>query len=280
MLADFACDPASFFDGVCISINRHDPTGFFGPLVERLVGPFAVLLVLYLAGRVLRRFVDAAMHTAKADPQVRALVHNVVTAVTYVVAVLSALVAAGVNIAVLLTVAGLGTVAIGLALQDLLRNLLAGIFLLLEHPFRIGDFITVSDQAGTVQGITLRTTTLHTPDGKLAILPNLMAFNNAVVNESSFSLRQFSLSIRLQGDTDVGRAMREARNVLDGVDTVARRPSPAVQPQLDGEATLLRCLYWVDQSLHDPDSVAADLAAKLWAVGRAPASQVRPSAGT
>jgi len=279
VLADFSCDSAYFFDGVCTSINRHDPTGFFGPLVERLVGPFAVLLVLYLVGRVLRRFVDAAMRTANTDPQVQALVHNVVTAVTLVVAVLSALVAAGVNIAVLLTVAGLGTVAIGLALQDLLRNLLAGIFLLLEHPFRIGDFITVEEQAGTVQSITLRTTTLHTPDGKLAILPNLMAFNNAVVNESSFSLRQFSLSIRLQPDTDVEQAMREARTILEHAEAVARRPSAVVQPQLDGEATVLRCLYWVDQSRHDPDAVAADLAATLWRSGRARAQQSQPSAG-
>jgi len=268
VIADFACDPAFFFDRVCRTINNHDPTGVFGPLVERLVGPIAAFAVLYIGGRVLRRFVDATMHTANADPQVRALVHNVLTAVIYVVAVLTALVAAGVNIAVLLTVAGLGTVAIGLALQDLLRNLLAGIFLLLEHPFRIGDSITVLDQGGTVLGITLRTTTLRTPDGKLAVLPNLTAFTNAVVNASSYSVRQFTLSVRVPADADIERTMRDARAVLEGAKAVAGQPSPAVQPVLDGEVTVLRCHYWVDQTAHDPDAVAADLAPKLWAAGR------------
>jgi len=87
---------------------------------------------------VLRRLADRGLQRTTTDRQVRTLVHNVLTVVTYVIAVLSAVVVGGVNVAVLLTVAGLGTVAIGLALQDILRNILAGIWLLLEHPFLLG----------------------------------------------------------------------------------------------------------------------------------------------
>jgi small conductance mechanosensitive channel len=268
MLSAFSCDAAYWFDSVCATIRGHDPTGFFGPLVERLVGPLAVLVILYLAGRLLRRFVDTAMHGAGADPQVRVLVHNVITAVTLVVAVLSALVAAGVNVAVLLTVAGLGTVAIGLALQDLLRNLLAGIFLLLEHPFRLGDFIVVGGQSGTVQTITLRTTTLRTADGQLAILPNLTAFTDTIVNSSSFDMRQFTLSARVGAGVELDRAMRDARAAMQGIDAIAKEPAPSVQPQLDGEALLLHCRYWMDQRSGDPDLAAAELARRLWTVAR------------
>lgn len=270
MLADFACDPAYWFDGVCRTIRAHDPSGFFGPLVERLVGPLVVLVLLYVAGRWLRRFVDSAMHGTGVDPQVRVLVHNVITAITLTVAVLSALVAAGVNVAVLLTVAGLGTVAIGLALQDLLRNLLAGIFLLLEHPFRLGDFIVVADQAGTVQTITLRTTTLRTADSQLVIIPNLTAFTEPVVNSSSFDVRQFTLSVRLGAGVEVERALREIRSAMDSVDAIARQPPPAVQPQLDGDAVLVHCRYWLDQRANDPDAVAAELARRLSSIARPP----------
>jgi small conductance mechanosensitive channel len=273
MPGGFACDEHYWFDSVCITIRAHDPTGFFGPLVERLVGPIAVLVVLYVAGRLLRRFTDTAMHGAGADPQVRVLVHNVVTAVTLLVAVLSALVAAGVNVAVLLTVAGLGTVAIGLALQDLLRNLLAGIFLLLEHPFRLGDYIVVADHAGTVQTITLRTTTLRTPDGRLAIMPNLTAFTDTIVNASSFDLRQFSVAARLATDADLEQVMRETRAAMEQTPAITRRPAPFVQPQLDGEAIVLQCRYWIDQRAHDPDAVAAELARRLWRIARGEAQQ-------
>lgn len=268
MIPGFSCETSYWFDSVCALIRSHDPTDFFGPLVERLVGPIVVLVIVYLAGRVLRRFLDAAMHGAAADPQVRVLVRNVVTAATLVVAVLSALVAAGVNIAVLLTVAGLGTVAIGLALQDLLRNLLAGIFLLLEHPFRLGDFIAVANQAGTVQTITLRTTTLRTADGQLAILPNLTAFTDPIVNSSSFDLRQFSVSVRCAPDVDLERVMRQARAAMQAVSAVVRQPAALVQPQVDGESVLLQCRYWIDQRAHDADAVAAELARRLWSAAR------------
>ncbi|HKR99800.1 MAG TPA: mechanosensitive ion channel domain-containing protein [Candidatus Dormibacteraeota bacterium] len=269
MLADFACDRGFFFDSVCTTIRPHDPTGFFGPLVERLVGPLAVLVVLYLAGRLLRRFGDSAMHRAGVDAQVRVLVHNVITAATIVVAVLSALVAGGVNVAVLVTAAGLGTVVIGLALQDVLRNLLAGIYLLVEHPFRLGDYIMVGDQAGTVQTITLRTTTLRTTDGQLAVVPNLTAFSNPIVNSSRYDERQFSLSVRLPAGSDTKQALRDARAALDAAPAVAKQPAPFVQPVLDGEAVVIRCRFWVDQRRHDPDQVTAELAARLAPLARA-----------
>src|SRR6202051_5276970 len=121
------------------------------------------------------------MRGHKPARQVCTLVRNLITVTTYVVAVISALVVYGVNVAVILTAAGVGTVAIGLAFQDLLRNVLAGIWLVLEQPFRLGDTITVMDQSGAVQNITLRTTTLPTGVGELAILPTLPVFTGFVI---------------------------------------------------------------------------------------------------
>ena len=268
MLADLRCDQSLWFDPVCRAIQAHDPTGVGGPVVERLIGPILIFIALYLVGRLARRIVDAALRETSADRQVRTLVHNVMTAVTYLVAAMSAIVVAGVNIAVLLTVAGLGTVAIGLALQDILRNILAGIWLLLERPFRLGDNIAVLDQAGVVQNITLRTTTLRTGDGRLSVLPNLTAFSNPVVNSSSFQLRQYVVTVREPADVNLEAALRDARSVLAAVPEVAEKPAPQVTPQLDGEAVLLRCTYWVDQGEHNPDTVSAEVARRLWPVGR------------
>ena len=266
VLADFTCDRTLIFDGVCKAIDPHDPTRLGGPIAERLIGPLLLLFALYLAGRFIRRLVDGAMHRTSTDRQVQTLVHNVMTAITYIIAVLSALVVGGVNIAVLLTVAGLGTVAIGLALQDILRNVLAGIWLLLERPFRLGDNIAVLDQAGVVQNITLRTTTLRTADGRLAVLPNLAAFSNPVVNASSYEMRQFTIAVRQPPDVDLEKVMRDARQTITSSPEIAEQPAPTVLPRLDGEAVMLECRYWVDQLGHDADTVTADLARRLWHV--------------
>src|SRR5260221_2766304 len=115
--------------------------------------------------------------------------------ITLTVAVLSGLTAGGLSISILLTVAGVGSLAIGLAFQDLLRNVLAGIFLLIERPFRICDLITVGDQTGSVQTIQLRTTALRTPDRKLAILPNLAAFAGTRINATAYDIRQYSVAV-------------------------------------------------------------------------------------
>jgi small-conductance mechanosensitive channel len=147
----------------------------------------------------------------------------------------------------------------------MLRNILAGIWLLLERPFRLGDNIVVADQAGVVQNITLRTTTLRTGDGSLAVLPNLTAFTNAVVNLSTYDLRQFTVSVRLRTDANLEAAVKAARGAVEANEAVAPAPAPSVLPQIDPpEGPLLHCKYWLDQKAHDPDVVAAGVAQQVW----------------
>jgi small conductance mechanosensitive channel len=264
--AGLTCDSQFFFYGLCHYISEHDPTGFGGPVAVHAISSLGIFLVIYIFGRLIRRTADSAMLRGGADPQVRTLMHNVITVTTYTAAVLSAIVVAGVNVGVMLTAAGVTTVAIGLAFQDILRNILAGIWLLLERPFHLGDSIAVVDQAGTVENITLRTTTLKTSDGRLAILPNLTAFSNPVVNASSFRVRQFSVRVKLSDDVDIEAVMREARAALSEVSTLAERPEPSVAPVLEGDTVVLRCNYWIDQTEHNADAVAADITRRVWKV--------------
>ncbi len=260
------CDSSNWFDFVCRSIQAHDQSGLIGPFVEHLISAIAIFIVLYLLGRLTRVVVLWAMGRGKADRQVRTLVRNLVTVTTYVVAVITALVVYGVNVAVILTAAGIGTVAIGLAFQDLLRNVLAGIWLLLEQPFRLGDTITVLDQTGTVQNVTLRTTTLRTGVGELAILPNLTVFTGIVVNSSHFDTRRLSVSVRLPAGADLATVVPQFREAVEHVPGVDDKPGLLFEPILDGEAPLLRCSFWVDQREQDPDAVTAAVAEQLWSV--------------
>ena len=272
----FSCDKSYFFDDLCTSVNAHDPSGIFGPLIERLIGPIVIFILVFAVGRVVRRIIDRAVQRAHGDPQVRALVRNVGGAVIYFFAALSGLVTAGVPLAFLLTFGGLASLAIGLAFQDVLRNVLAGIWLLVERPFRIGDLITISDMAGVVQNITLRTTALRTGDGRLAILPNLTVFSGIVVNSSAYGQRRYTVSVRIERDHDLEAAMRAARRELEATREIATNPAPRVDVQLDGEGMLLHCRYWLDYRTHDVDAIAADIARRVWVITeRPPAPPVR-----
>jgi small conductance mechanosensitive channel len=260
------CDPSNWFDVVCRSIQTHDQSGLVGPLVEHLLSAVAIFIVLYLVGRLTRMLVLWTMRRSKADRQVRTLVRNLITVTTYVVAVIAALVVYGINVAVILTAAGVGTVAIGLAFQDLLRNVLAGIWLLLEQPFRLGDTITVLDQTGAVQNITLRTTTLRTGIGELAILPNLTVFTGIVINTTHYDTRRLTVGVRIPAGTDLADLMRRARAVVTDVPGIEAQPAIVFEPILDREVPLLHCHFWVDRREQDPDAMTAAIAERLWEV--------------
>jgi small-conductance mechanosensitive channel len=264
----FSCDKSYFFDDICTTVQNRDPSGIAGPLIERLIGPLLIFALVFVVGRILRRVVDRAVVRAGGDPQVRALVRNLGGAIIYFFAIVSGLVTAGVNAAFILTFGGLASLAIGLAFQDVLRNILAGIWLLVERPFKIGDLITLIgvDMSGVVLTITLRTTALRTGDGRLAVVPNLTVFSGVIVNSSAFGQRRYTISLRIERDHDLEAAMRAARRELESISEVAREPAPSVQPQLDGEGILLNCSYWLDYSNHDVDAVAAEVARRLWLI--------------
>jgi len=264
--ATSTCDSTNWFNFICSSIQSGDKSGLVGPLVEHLLAAVAIFVVLYLVGRLTRVLVLWAMRRGKADRQVRTLVRNLITVTTYVVAVISALVVYGVNVAVILTAAGVGTVAIGLAFQDLLRNVLAGIWLLLEQPFRLGDTITVLDQTGAVQNITLRTTTLRTGVGELAILPNLTVFTGIVINTTHYDTRRLTVGVRIRANVDLADLMRRARAAVEEVPGIEAKPAIVFEPTLDREVPLLRCHFWVDQREQDPDAMTAAVAERLWDV--------------
>ncbi|MHB8718577.1 MAG: mechanosensitive ion channel family protein [Candidatus Dormibacteria bacterium] len=264
--AVYTCDSSAPFADICRGIADHDVAGLGGFFLQRLVPPVITFAIVYVAGRFLRRGIIRALQRTGGDRQVQALVRNVGTAVTWFFAILAALIAGGVNPAFLLTFGGLASLAIGLAFQDLLRNILAGIWLLVERPFRIGDLITVSDTTGVVQTITLRTTALRTGDGRLAVMPNLTVFSGVVVNNSAYDQRRYTVTLRIAGERDLQHAISAARRELEAVETIARSPAPAVRPQLDSDAILLNCDYWLDYRHNEPDAVMADVTRRLWAV--------------
>jgi small-conductance mechanosensitive channel len=264
------------FNDVCQFIkDRGFPwSDVVGVATQDLLQGLVVFVLVFAVGRFLRRITLRALLRANGDAQLRTLVNNVFMITTVTVAALAGLTAGGLDIKVLLTFGGLISLALGLAFQDLLRNILAGIFLLIERPFRIGDWITAGDLSGKVQTIQLRTTALRTGDGKLVILPNITAFNNAVVNSTAFDMRQFSVAVRLAPGADLAGALAKVRSVVEGGDGVGKEPRPFIQPRLDadGGVTLI-CRYWVQYRTHDPDALAATLISAIYeALGPWPAT--------
>ncbi len=109
------------------------------------------------------------------------LVHTSIVILGFLVAL--SVVAPSFQVSDLIKLLGIGTVAIGFAFQNILQNFLAGILLLLQEPFRIGDFISVTGIEGNVCDIQSRATVITTKEGRQVIIPNAIIFTNPVAVE-------------------------------------------------------------------------------------------------
>jgi small conductance mechanosensitive channel len=147
--------------------------------------------------------------------------------------------------------AGLGIIGftIGFALQDVMKNFAAGVLLLLQKPFRIGDNISVADFDGTVTAINLRSTEIKTFDGRTVILPNADVLNHAIVNFSRSVNRRVELPVGVAFGSDLEQVQRLAMEALGQIPGLLNEPTPQVVFRNFGESSLnFVVYYWVDTS--------------------------------
>jgi small conductance mechanosensitive channel len=250
---------------VCQEVQARVGAGnALGPLVQDVLGGITVFLLVLIAGQLLRRAAVAAVER-HADPQVHALTRNVMTIFTWAFAIAGGLVAGGVDVLWVLTFGGIFTLAIGLAFQDLLRNILAGIFILLEKPFRIGDHVAIGDCEGVVQTIALRTTALRTIDGRLAVLPNLTVFTSVILNSTAFDQRRYSVTLPVEAGTDLPLLVEAVNSAVAALPGIAIEPAPTVQPRVEPDGRRVVVVsYWVDYRAHDPDAMSGELLSRIW----------------
>jgi len=137
---------------------------------------------------------------------------------------------------------------IGLSLQDILKNFFAGVWVLVERPFRIGDAIEVSGYGGTVEEISFRTTQLRTDDGREVIVPNGTFMTSAVVNLTRFPTRRAATWLALPAD-EKAVDPEDVRAALAKTQGVAAEPPPSVELRsvADGKAQYLVTFWATDR---------------------------------
>ena len=119
----------------------------------------------------------------------------------------------------MLALASVATLAVSLALQDLLSNLVGGFTLVYTHPFSSGDYVEIAGQSGTVMEIGMTYTKLTTPDNRLVQIPNASVVSSEIVNYTCTGKRRIAVDITTAYDVDAQKvlsALREAATV-DGI---------------------------------------------------------------
>ncbi|HET8568085.1 MAG TPA: mechanosensitive ion channel family protein [Candidatus Limnocylindria bacterium] len=195
----------------------------------RTLWALLVVGVTFLLARLVRRGTMRTLTRHRAHANATILIGNIAQVVVLVVGLLVvlAIYTEGAFGWVLTSFSVIGIV-LGLSLQDILKNFFAGLWVLVERPFRIGDTIEVDGHRGEIVEISFRTTQLRTADGREVIVPNATLMTNAVVNLSRYPLRRVAIQLTVPAD-DADRvdpaAVREAL-VTAGA---SAEPAPAVE---------------------------------------------------
>jgi len=160
---------------------------------------------------------------------------------------------------------GFLALAISLAFQDILKNFIAGLFMLLERPFRLGDEITVDNHTGIVENIEMRATTLRTSDGEQVITPNSLVYTGTIINRTRYPTRMFTLTAKVPDVVVVDGLAERLREELKNRPDISKDPAPHVglQPGVDGGLTL-EVRYWLDYRKNDPLATQADIGQQIY----------------
>jgi len=142
---------------------------------------------------------------------------------------------------------GIGSVAIGFAFQDIFKNFLAGILLLLQEPFSIGDQIIVDDFEGTVEEIALRSTQIRTYQGELVVVPNSIVFTSPIQVMTGKPSRRTDLAIGVDYNTPLPHAVKTLYNAANSVSEIDNSPSVEVDITGFGDSSIdLVVRYWTN----------------------------------
>ena len=202
--------------------------------VKVLPGLLSALIILFLtkyAVKLVLKIADEAGSRTIKSRSLQLLLLKVSRISVWTIGILLACVLAfpSFELADIIATLGVGSVAIGFAFQDIFKNFLAGIILLVEEPFRIGDEIVIGDYEGKVENISIRTTKIRTYSGERVLLPNSNVFTDAVKVATAYSSRRTDLAVGVDYNTPLSKAMTILEKTIASISGVLEDPRPETE---------------------------------------------------
>jgi small conductance mechanosensitive channel len=192
----------------------------------QMLGAAVILAAGAFAARWVGTFMQQWLDRHDLEPPVKLLLVRMTKMVVLAFALLVALDQLGFQIAPLIAGLGVAGLGIGLALQGVLSNVIAGLSIIFTKPYRVGEHISLLGVHGDVLKIDIFTTILLHPDRSRIVIPNRKVVGEILHNFGS--IRQLDLSVGISYDTDINHALHTVRDVLDRDPHVLKDPAPMI----------------------------------------------------
>jgi len=249
-------DATQITDVVWQSINNLI-TGIVARLPFILAG-ILVALIFYFFAKIVRKIFIVTTSKTRMDERLRVLFSRLIVVVIFVLGIFTALTVIVPSFGFGQLIAGVGftTFMIGFATKDILNNLLSGVLILWQQPFRVGDQLFIDKIQGRVEYIGVRATSLRKDDGELVLVPNGEMYSGILTVRGAGAKRRMNLDFKIGYDADVDQAKTTVRSALLGTEGVVSEPSPNVLvTDLASEGVNITVNFWINTNEARPREV-------------------------
>lgn len=214
-----------FWNQLSDALQGKGPPG----LIWKLIGSLLIVLLAIGVGRTLTKLVTRGIAKSVLEINMRTLLGRILSVATAIIAFFLILAVWNVELTVPATVIGVVTVGITFVIQDILRNLAAGIYILIEGPFQIGDTISTDKYTGKVEDVQLRATKIRILSGEQVIVPNATLFNGIVINNTTYEETLATIVITMpQEEYDKDKMSESILKTIKEVNGVMMKPEPVL----------------------------------------------------
>lgn len=199
---------------------------FLATLTLGTVLPVLVLVVVGLVViKALLNLIDKALEKTRLEKAASGLIKSLAKVALYLLLGMMVGEKLGIDVSGILALASVATLALSLAMQDMLSNIIGGFTLLTNHPFRSGDLVEIAGQTGVVQTIDITYTKLTTGDNKVISLPNSSVVASQIINYSTAGTRRVDITVSVSYATPI-ETVKQALVDAAAVPTALSDPAP------------------------------------------------------
>ena len=205
--------------------------------LSNILPAIIIAAVGILLTQLLLKVVTQFLEKSKLEKAAHSLIKSIIKVVCYVVLVLIVASRLGIDVTSIVALASVLTLAVSLALQNMLANVIGGFTLLYTKPFSSGDFVEIAGQSGTVMEIGMTYTKLSTVDNKMVSIPNSAVVAAQIVNYTVMGTRRVDIAVSASYDAPIESvlsALRDAGKIPTALDT----PAPFAAVTKYGESTV------------------------------------------
>lgn len=183
------------------------------------------------------------------NASIKQLINNIASVIIVVLAMATLMKQFGFDLVSIVAGLGIVGIAVGFAAQSTLADFIAGITILIEQPFKIGDWVMINDNQGKVDKIALRTTRIRTRNNVSVILPNATVATAEVTNLSARQLSRYHVDFGIAYEADVANARRVILEAIEDMEHLLKHPNPTVSVSALADSSVNLILrYWITAS--------------------------------